>query len=152
MGWLQTWTGPVAGDWIDELGHVNFLSYQKVADDAAMSLWKAANGGRDRVGRLGHEFVMLETHVRYLSELHLGAAVTVHTCVLAFDDKRFRLLHHIQGDGTLSCTVETVNLGFDTETRRAMALHRDVIEFFKALGSPPAEASGELPLKRQRPA
>ena len=73
MSWVSVWKGAVDADWIDELGHVGFLHHQRIADIAALDIWRRAKGE----SQPAVEFVMTETHVRYIRELHLGMAVEV---------------------------------------------------------------------------
>jgi acyl-CoA thioester hydrolase len=149
-GWKITWQGAVERGWLDELDHVNFLAYQRIAEKGNEALWTAVSDGRSIAERRGAEYVMLETHVRYLSELRLGEAVKVETALLAHDDKRYQLLHRISGGERLACTVETVNLAFDLRTRRAMAFTPEVRAALDAMAANPPDAKGELPLKRKR--
>ncbi|WP_027229601.1 thioesterase family protein [Phyllobacterium sp. UNC302MFCol5.2] len=132
MGWVS-WSGVVDQSWIDELDHVNFLEYQRVADHASLAVWKQLKGTLD--SKL--EFVMLETYVRYRQELRLGMAVDVETQLVAYDDKRFQLLHDIKCDDDTVCTVETLNLCFDPISRRAAKFAPEMIQ---ALGSIPPPA------------
>lgn len=150
MGWTQTWQGRVGSDWLDELGHVNFLVYQRIADKGAEAFWVDMWGGRNSAERDGAEYIILETHVRYLSELRLGDAVTIDTVLLACDDKRYQLLHRLKSGERLACLVETVNMAFDPNTRRTMVFPDDVKAVLAARGPKPDDAWAELPLKRSR--
>lgn len=112
---------------VDELGHMNFLEYQREADVATMAAWRALNGGREARDRAGLEFVTVETLVRYVGELREGEAFEVRAQLLAFDDKRFILRDDIlAADGALACSVEVLGLGFDLNTRRAVAFTPEV--------------------------
>jgi|GEM_PF-4689449 len=146
-GWCTTWRGRVERDWLDDLDHVNFLAYQRVADKGGENFWAAVSGGRGFAERGGAEFVMIETLVRYLGELRLDDVVSVETALLAFDDKRYQLKHRIKSEDRLACLVETVNLAFDLNTRRSMSFSHEVRERLQKW-APPADAQAELPLKR----
>ncbi|ESY45954.1 hypothetical protein X744_31920 [Mesorhizobium sp. LNJC372A00] len=41
MTWIKTWDGVVANDWLDELGHVNFLVYQDVKEIQAQEIFRS---------------------------------------------------------------------------------------------------------------
>ncbi|PDT78665.1 thioesterase family protein [Sinorhizobium sp. BJ1] len=140
MTWVVTWTGTVGHDWIDELDHVNFLQYQRVADLASLDIWKNAKG--EQAGSL--QFVMTETYVRYARELRLGMPVEVNSALLAFDNKRFQLLHHIKSGDELMCSVETLNLCFDPETRKVANFTEVIVQYFESWGSPPSDATYKL--------
>ncbi|MBB4232605.1 acyl-CoA thioesterase [Rhizobium mongolense] len=146
MTWVVTWTGTVDRDWIDELDHVNFLQYQRVADLASLDIWKNARG--KQAGSL--EFVMTETHVRYVRELRLGMPVEVNSALLAFDNKRFQLFHHIKSDGELMCSVETLNLCFDPEIRKVATFTEAIVQYFESWGSPPPDATYTLSIARKQ--
>ncbi len=147
MSWFKTWEGVVTPDWLDELDHVNFLTYQRIADEASMSVWRSAKGA----GATGHllEYVITETYVRYLSELRLGASVEIHTILAAYDTKRFHLIHNIESGGNLACTVETLNLCFDPVTRRVARFQDETIACFAGLVAAPGEAAPQLTITRR---
>lgn len=145
MSWVSVWKGAVDADWIDELGHVGFLHHQRIADIAALDIWRRAKGE----SQPAVEFVMTETHVRYIRELHLGMAVEVASALLAHDSKRFQLLHQIRSGDDIMCTVETLNLCFDTQQRKAVDFSAEIAASFKAWPSPPEDARPMLSIKRK---
>ena len=145
MNWPLIWRGTVAPDWLDELDHVNFLEYQRVADLASLEIWRRA--GEGSAARL--QFVMTETHVRYRRELRLGMDVEVTSVLLAFDSKRFQLLHHIRSAGELMCSVETLNLCFDPESRKVVDFDEGIASYFRAWPAPPQDAVPHLAITRK---
>lgn len=147
MKWRRTWEGRVQEDWLDELDHVNFLVYQRIADWGGEAFWEEISGGKTFAER-DAACVMLETHVRYLSELRRDDSVVVETALLNFDTKRYQLLHRICSGDETACTVETVNLSFDLRSRRASVFSGQVAAALQSIG--PAPSTGELPLRRER--
>ncbi|WP_128948274.1 acyl-CoA thioesterase [Bradyrhizobium nanningense] len=147
MAWIKTWEGVVDRDWLDKLDHVNFLAYQRIADFASIEVWRRAK--HDFGPGPDLQFVMTETHVRYIRELRLGASVHIHTTLIASDTKRFHLLHRIESAGDLACTVETLNLCFDPASRRVALFTGPVSSYFAAWGSPPADAHPQLSISRR---
>ncbi|MBW0370811.1 acyl-CoA thioesterase [Ensifer adhaerens] len=145
MNWVTTWSGTVERDWLDELDHVNFLQYQRVADFASLGIWHKAKGQAET----GLEFVMIETHTRYIRELRLGMQVEVMTALLAFDSKRFQLLHHINSGDELMCTVETLNLCFDPDARRVANFGEQIGRYLGSWPPPPRDAIGKLSITRK---
>lgn len=145
MDALVSWTGRVDQSWIDELDHVNFLEYQRVADHASLAIWKRVKGASDN--KL--EFVMTETYVRYLLELRLGMAVEVETQLVAYDDKRFHLLHNIKSGAELMCTVETLNLCFDPEIRKVAKFSPDMIRCLASIPVPESGCETRLAIARK---
>lgn len=142
MAWTKTWEGIVQKDWLDELDHVNFLTYQRIADLASIEVWRRAKHERTPGSTL--QFVMTETYVRYVRELRLGAAVDIQTALIASDTKRFHLLHRIETAGELACTVETLNLCFDPVSRRVALFTAPIRSYFAGWGSSPADALPQL--------
>lgn len=96
------------------------------------------------------EFVMTETHVRYISELRLGMPVEVVSALIAFDSKRFQLFHRIRSSGRTMCTVETLNLCFDPESRKVVDFTTGIAKAFAAWPSPPDDAIPRLSIVRRQ--
>ncbi|MGY3238261.1 acyl-CoA thioester hydrolase [Bradyrhizobium sp. USDA 4472] len=147
MAWIKAWDGIVKKDWLDQLEHVNFLTYQRIADLASGEIWRRA---KDNSGlALGVQFVLTETHVCYIRELRLGAPVEIFTCLIAYDSKRFHLFHRLESTGNLVCTVETMNLCFDPVTRRVAPLPAVVSSHFASWGSSPHTVQAQLSIGRR---
>ena len=72
----------VPPEWIDELGHMGYLDYQRAADVATMAFWAAMNDGRGQKERAGAEFVIVDIHVRYARELRLGDRFQIATSLV----------------------------------------------------------------------
>jgi acyl-CoA thioester hydrolase len=111
-------TRTVAAADLDRLGHVEYLTYQRWADEALLQTWHDLNLGTDFHSRAGEEFVTVEAHVRYLSELRLGDEFTVLVRIPAFDDKRFVAVAVVSGSQNPVCIVETLALSFHLGIRR----------------------------------
>ncbi|MET4359074.1 acyl-CoA thioester hydrolase [Bradyrhizobium sp. RT9b] len=147
MAWIKTWEGVVDKDWLDKLDHVNFLTYQRIADLASIEVWRRAK--HDLAHGPDLQFVMTETYVRYIRELRLGASVDIHTALIASDTKRFHLLHRVESADTLACTVETLNLCFDPANRKVAPFTAIIGSYFAAWGSPPADVLPQLSIRRR---
>ena len=123
---FRLWQGSVIADWIDEFEHVNIAHYLTICDQANWAFWNRINAPSDTMeARAGHEYIIVENHVNYVSELPLGAGISVTTQVLEADEKRVILFHHVwrdeAGEKTLSATNEVKLLAFDLNARRPMA-------------------------------
>ncbi|WP_407193095.1 hypothetical protein [Bradyrhizobium sp. STM 3566] len=79
MSWVKTWEGGVEKDWLDQLDRVNFL-HQRIAALASVEIWRRTRGGNQ--SEAGLHFVLTETYVRYVRELHLGALIKIRTSSL----------------------------------------------------------------------
>src|SRR5579862_6531872 len=84
----------VQENWLDSLGHVNFLEYQRIADLASERLWLAAEGP-PLTANAALSFVVIETHVHYRRELRLGDPVSIDTQLIGYDSRRMHLYHSI---------------------------------------------------------
>lgn len=148
----------VRPEWIDAFGHVNVAHYLTICDHANWAFWNWINhpeGAMDARG--GHEYVIVENHVRYIDELALGIPIHVETQLLGFDDKRYVLFHRVfksEGDA-LAATNEVKCLGFDLSGRRPESWRSFVAERLElvrdahhALGMPDAAGKG-IALKRK---
>ena len=108
----------VQESWIDALGHVNFLEYQRIADLASERLWLAV-GGPPIAANEPMTFVVIETHVHYRRELRLGDPVGIDTQLIDYDSRRMHLYHSILRRDELACIVQVLALAFDLSRRRA---------------------------------
>jgi acyl-CoA thioester hydrolase len=111
-------SGTVLPEWLDSLGHMNFLEYQRLADQASDIFWIDIGGQLGPVGRR-LAYVILETHVRYMFELRLGDPVAIDTRLVAYDHRRLHLHHTLMKADQPVCAVQYLGLAFDLETRRA---------------------------------
>lgn len=118
MTGARLYSAMVAEDWIDSLGHVNFLHYQRIADLAADRFWLEL-GGRPPAPNGGLTYVIVETHVHYLRELRLGDPVGVETQLVGYDARRLHLYHSILRREQLVSIVQVLALAFDLSRRRA---------------------------------
>ncbi|WP_271619785.1 thioesterase family protein [Bradyrhizobium sp. CCBAU 51745] len=147
MTWIKTWEGVVEKDWLDQLDHVNFLTYQRIADLASGEIWRRAEGSAESSPDL--QFVMTETHVCYTRELRLGAPVEIRTSLIAWDTKRFHLFHRLESASNLVCTVETMNLCFDPTNRRVAPFPAAISSYFSSWGSSPDDVHAQLSIGRR---
>lgn len=127
------WTGEIAAplrlfetqvrqEWIDEFNHVNIAHYLTICDHANWAFWNWINAPEGSVDeRHGHEYAIVENHIRYLDELALGTPIHVTTQLIGFDAKRYVLFHRVykSAPGTLAATNEVKHLGFNLADRRS---------------------------------
>jgi acyl-CoA thioesterase FadM len=97
---------------------VNFLEYQRLADQASDIFWIDIGGQLGPPPRL-LAYVIMETHVRYLHELRLNDPVAIDTRLVAYDHRRLHLHHTLMRHEQPVCVVQYLGLAFDLETRRA---------------------------------
>ncbi|WP_341862016.1 thioesterase family protein [Gymnodinialimonas sp. 57CJ19] len=114
------WTGYVGPDDIDENGHMNVKSYDRIMENADMAFfydmgWTPAYPQQEAKG-----YFRVEKHVRYQAELLEGTPICVTAWLAATDGKRFHLFFQLwnRSDGRRSATMETMLLHMDLTTRR----------------------------------
>jgi acyl-CoA thioester hydrolase len=131
----------VEKEWIDSLGHVNFLEYQRIADLASERLWLELGG--PPIASASLTYVIAQTHVHYLRELRLGDPVSVETQLIGYDARRLHLYHSVRRRDELVSIVQFLGLAFDLPQRRAAHWPASMLEGLAARRRP---ADGE-PLK-----
>lgn len=130
MAGERLYSAVVQDSWIDALGHVNFLDYQRIADLAGERFWEAAGGQPPSSGAL--TFVIVQTHVHYLRELRLGDPVDVDTQLVGYDARRIHLYHAVRRREELVSIVQVLGLAFDLSRRRASRWPDAMLEAFAA--------------------
>jgi acyl-CoA thioester hydrolase len=109
----------VADHEIDQLGHVNHAVYHKYGEYARLEFMKSAGCPLSRLVEAGMGIVILESRVRFLSELCRDDTVQV-TCDTVFGPgKTFRMDSKIsKADGTMAADIECVMGLLDLDGRR----------------------------------
>lgn len=134
---LQLYSCTVRPEWVDYNGHLRDAYYGLIfslATDALMD-----HLGLDAAGRARHGGTLytLESHACYLLELHEGAAVRVHTQLIAHDEKRLHVHHALWADelGAPAAVGECLLLHVATAgSPRATALPAPVMDAVQRLG------------------
>jgi len=130
-----TWQAVIPESYLDENSHMNVMWYTH--------LFGGATGGLfDRIGLTMAYFeanqagtFALEHHLRFLSEVRAGEAITIRTRVLGRSVKRFHFMHFMikdEGD-ILAATEEAVGAHVDLRMRRTSPLPHHIVEEFDRL-------------------
>lgn len=130
----------VEASWLDYLGHVNYLEYQRVSDEATDRLWRELHDGRDVEARAGAEYAIVDLQIRFQRELNLGDPIQVETRVIGHDDKRLAVQHDVMRGEELCCRIVFVALSFHLSDRRVRPFAPEVLARVAALHSPVSEA------------
>ena len=108
----------VPTSWTDYNGHMNETHYLEAASLATDRLMELVGADAQYVAS-GLSYFTVESHIRYLDEVHAGDQLTITTQVLSGEGKKMHLFHRLwRSDGTLSATVETLLLHTDLNARR----------------------------------
>lgn len=109
----------VPADWADFNGHMNEAYYLVVAARGTDRFLDLIGAGESYAAK-GKGYFTVETHIRYLAEVHVDETLTVRTQLLAAEGKKLHLFHRLsREDGALAATVETLLLHADLTSRRS---------------------------------
>jgi len=114
---------------IDQLGHVNNVTYLRWVQDAAVAHWKASAPADDQAKLL---WIVLRHEIDYLDAAHLGDSLVARTWVgaargLRFE--RFTELHRVS-DGKVLAKARTVWCPIDAQRRRPVPVSDTVRNSF----------------------
>ncbi|MEX2114416.1 MAG: thioesterase family protein [Pirellulales bacterium] len=130
-----TYRQEIPENYRDEMGHMNVMWYTYLfssAFDKFADAW-----GFNEVYCLANQAgsFALETHVRYLNEVHIGKHVTVRSRALGRSAKRFHFMHFMTIDetGALAAIQEHVAGHIDMRVRRMAPFPPDLAERYDQL-------------------
>jgi acyl-CoA thioester hydrolase len=110
--------------WLDLNGHVNVRHYLELFDAASWPMLEAFGLGAHTFLEQRQGLFDLEHHLWYLSELHVGATVTVHSRFIARSVKRYHgvMFAVDRTRQRLASVFEYVSSGADLDARRTAPL------------------------------
>ncbi|MBC8195386.1 MAG: thioesterase family protein [Acidimicrobiia bacterium] len=109
---LRVWETVVPSEWIDYNGHLTEGFYGVAFGAASDELLIHLGFGETYRSQHG-TFYSVETHIRFLKEVHEGSRISTDTYVLGADEKRLHLHHDLLVDGD----------SVPVATQEAMLLH-----------------------------
>lgn len=128
---------------IDELGHVNNVTYLRWVQDAAVAHWTSA-APAEAQARLF--WIVLRHEIDYLRAAHLEDRIAARTWVGAASRVRFERHTEIVrvADGRVLARARTLWCPIDAATRKPTAVSADVRARFSvsATSAPPESADG----------
>jgi len=119
----------------DEMGHMNVMWYTHLF---SRTFERFANliGFNEAYMRESHSgSFALEHHVRYLSEVRVGSAISVRSRLLGRSAKRLHFMHFMTNDntGALAATQENVSAHIDMQIRRMSPFPPQIAEAYDRL-------------------
>ncbi|MXG89848.1 thioesterase family protein [Nocardioides flavescens] len=138
---------PVQDAWIDYNGHLSEPYYVLVLGNATTAVMDAV--GLDPAYRQATDSSLytVEAHVRYLDEVPGGVELEVRSWIVGATGKLLWLWHELYAEGRLRATEEV--LGVHVTSGASSPLPDAVAAAARAaLVDPPAEASGQIRLRR----
>ena len=139
---LELHRSEIQADWIDYNGHLTESRYLQIFGDASDALLDLIGIDSDYLASQGSYFT-LETHIRYLKEVHLGERVQLTTQVLASDAKRIRIFHRMLRLNEEVATAEHMMLHVGAASGRASPAGIEILETLDRLTK--AQASIDQP-------
>jgi len=122
MGLKELYSEAVKDEWLDPYGHMNEGYYLVAFANAAWAFCDRFGVGAEYFGRTGCGVYTLETHLRYLKEVHAPAVLDMEAMVFETDTKRCRYGMIMRVGGEECATFECVMLHFDSKAGRASPL------------------------------
>lgn len=119
----------------DVMGHMNVMWYTHLFDCSIFGIFRKLGFDLEFMRQRNAGSFALESHTRYLTELHVGDVVAVRTRVLGRSEKRFHMLSLMTEQSTqaLSATFEVVGAYIDMEHRRMAPIPSDISERLDAM-------------------
>ncbi len=121
----------VPRDWVDYNGHMNEAHYLRAFSDATDQMLDWAGMDAACVAA-GHSVFTVETHIRHLGEVDIGARIEVRTRVLDGGGKKLHVWHEMFVGDELCATGEQLLLHMDMATRRSALPRADVAAWLGA--------------------
>ena len=119
---LEIRSEPVQDSWIDLNGHLN-EGYYMVACSKWSFPWLAQFGATmDYSHETCTTIYTVETHPRYLDDIHAPAILDIAFMILGSDAKRVHSAYVVLVDGKEKATAECVFLHVDIRVGRAVAM------------------------------
>ena len=106
--------------WIDYNGHLNVAYYNVLFDRAIDEFYLPVGLGPDYLQAANHSTMVVETHVRYLREVHIDAPLRITAQLIGFDAKRFHIYEELlhADEGWVSATCETMTVHVDMAAKK----------------------------------
>jgi len=130
-----TFQAKIPENYRDEMGHMNVMWYTHLFSCAFVKFADEFGFNEPYFRAQLKGSFALETHIRYLSEVHVGWNITIRSRAISRSEKRFHFMHFMTIDesGKLSAVQEHVAAHIDMLERRMAPLPPDIAERFDAL-------------------
>jgi acyl-CoA thioester hydrolase len=126
----------VTGDWIDFNGHMSMAYYPLLFETLGSNILDEIGMNAEYVRAQSRSLFTIETHMRFLRELHEGDRVYAVFRYVDHDHSKFAYaqeLHH--EDGWLSATLEVLAIHVDILAIKSAPFQKDTLALFEALAS-----------------
>ena len=122
-------------DYRDIFGHMNVMWYAHLFGKAFGRFAQRFGFDRDYMQSNQVGSFALESHIRYLAEVHVGNHVTIRTRLLGRSAKRLHFIHFMSVDetGALAATQENISAHIDMRIRRTSPFPESITTRFDKL-------------------
>ena len=115
---LKLHSEPLQNHWLDAYGHLNEAYYLVPFSNTSWIMQDHFGLGVEYFHRTGCAMYTVETHIRYLKDVHAPADLAIETLMLGSDTKRMWFAHSMWVEGTLRATGEFMTLHYDTRKKQ----------------------------------
>jgi acyl-CoA thioester hydrolase len=123
---------PLQDSWLDLYGHLNEAYYLVPFSNTSWIMQDHFGIGSDYFDATGCAIYTVETHLRYLNDVHAPAVMDIETLMLGSDAKKIWFAHRMLVDGELCATAEFMALHYNTRETRTMEMPAAVQAALKA--------------------
>ncbi|MBS0245614.1 MAG: thioesterase family protein [Proteobacteria bacterium] len=118
--------------WIDYNGHLNVAYYNVLFDRAIDEFYLPLGLGPDYLAATKHSTMVVESHVRYLREVHIDAPLRITAQLIGYDAKRFHVYEELlhATEGWVSATCETMTVHVDMTAKKVAPFPETVMAAF----------------------
>jgi acyl-CoA thioester hydrolase len=125
-----TYHQTIPQDYEDIMGHMNVMWYTHLFDQATFAFFEMFGFGASYLRRTGNGSFAVEAHVQYLSEVRIGANITIWTRALGRGDKTIHFMHFmsLEESDKLAATTEIIGVHIDLHQRRGTPFPTEIIQ------------------------
>jgi acyl-CoA thioester hydrolase len=113
---------PLQDSWLDLYGHLNEAYYLVPFSNTTWVMQDHFGIGSAYFDATGCALYTVETHLRYLNDVHSPATIDIETQILGSDAKKIWFAHRMLVDDKLCATAEFMGLHYNTRESRTMAM------------------------------
>ena len=123
---------PLQDSWLDLYGHLNEAYYLVPFSNTTWIMQDHFAIGSDYFEKTGCAIYTVETHLRYLNDVHAPATMDIETLMLGSDAKKIWFAHQMLVEGQVCATAEFMALHYNTRESRTEEMPGDIQSALKA--------------------
>ncbi len=131
----QTYEATIPEDYLDMMGHMNVMWYTHLFSMAMGGVFRLTGLTREYMEQHHSGMFVLESHIRYFSEVRVSQQVSVHSRILNRTAKRIHAIHFLinHDKQDVAATFELVSSHIDMQLRRTSPLPESLAARFDEL-------------------